>query len=148
MLKILQNLAVPAAVAASVLIGCSSPPPITDRTDAARPSSVQVSEGYDTLGRKWADQTPSPAPAPAPAPAATPQMLTREDFVLLHGTGLITAIDHADREKVVTDADLAALVARVTGGASGSEDGRPKAHAPAAADLHSTPAEVGYGHGV
>jgi 2-isopropylmalate synthase len=52
-------------------------------------------------------------------------------------------IAHADREKIVTDADLSAIVAR--------EIGTP-AHAPAAApaggDLHSTPAEVGYGHGV
>jgi 2-isopropylmalate synthase len=55
-------------------------------------------------------------------------------------------IEHADREKVVSDADLAAIVARVTGAAAIE---RPKAsHAPAAADLQSTPAEVGYGHGV
>jgi 2-isopropylmalate synthase len=55
-------------------------------------------------------------------------------------------IEHADREKVVSDADLAAIVARVTGTAAIE---RPRqAHAPAAADLHSTPAEVGYGHGV
>jgi 2-isopropylmalate synthase len=54
-------------------------------------------------------------------------------------------IEHADREKVVSDADLAAIVARVTGTAAIE---RPKTHAPAAADLHSTPAEVGYGHGV
>jgi 2-isopropylmalate synthase len=60
-------------------------------------------------------------------------------------------IEHADREKVVSDADLAAIVARVTGTAALSvrtENERPKTHAPAAADLHSTPAEVGYGHGV
>ena len=55
-------------------------------------------------------------------------------------------IAHADREKVVSDADLAAIVARVTGAA-------PRAQAPKAAfspmvDLASTPAEVGYGHGV
>jgi 2-isopropylmalate synthase len=54
-------------------------------------------------------------------------------------------IEHADREKVVSDADLAAIVARVTGTAAIE---RPKSHTPAAADLHSTPAEVGYGHGV
>src|SRR5215471_10724749 len=54
-------------------------------------------------------------------------------------------IEHADREKVVSDADLAAIVARVTGTAALSE---PKAHTPAAADLHATPHEVGYGHGV
>src|SRR5215831_12564789 len=60
-------------------------------------------------------------------------------------------IEHADREKVVSDADLAAIVARVTGTAALSlqtDKDRPRAHAPAAADLQSTPAEVGYGHGV
>jgi hypothetical protein len=56
-------------------------------------------------------------------------------------------IEHADREKVVSDADLAAIVARVTGTAA-IADGRPKPHTPAVADLHSTPHEVGYGHGV
>src|SRR6187399_2348758 len=54
-------------------------------------------------------------------------------------------IEHADREKVVSDADLAAIVARVTGTAAIE---RPKPAAPAGGDLHSTPAEVGYGHGV
>src|SRR5436190_4913654 len=55
-------------------------------------------------------------------------------------------IEHADREKVVSDADLAAIVARVTGAAA-IERQQPSV-APAAADLQSTPAEVGYGHGV
>src|SRR5262245_52615786 len=54
-------------------------------------------------------------------------------------------IEHADREKVVSDGDLAAIVTRVTGTAAIE---RPRTHTPAAADLHSTPAEVGYGHGV
>jgi 2-isopropylmalate synthase len=54
-------------------------------------------------------------------------------------------IEHADREKVVSDADLAAIVARVTGTAAIE---RPRQPAPASSDLHSTPAEVGYGHGV
>jgi 2-isopropylmalate synthase len=54
-------------------------------------------------------------------------------------------IEHADREKAVSDGDLAAIVARVTGTAAIE---RPKANAPAAADLHATPHEVGYGHGV
>ena len=54
-------------------------------------------------------------------------------------------IEHADREKVVSDGDLAAIVARVTGTAAIE---RPKTHTPAAADLHATPHEVGYGHGV
>jgi 2-isopropylmalate synthase len=53
-------------------------------------------------------------------------------------------IAHADREKVVSDTDLAAIVARVTGAA---ERPRPAAPAPVS-DFHATPAEVGYGHGV
>src|SRR5262249_60536660 len=54
-------------------------------------------------------------------------------------------IAHADREKVVSDADLAAIVARVTG--EDAQRPRPAAPAPAA-DLHPTPPEGGYGHGV
>ena len=52
-------------------------------------------------------------------------------------------IEHADREKIVTDSDLAAIVAQHAGG-------RPSASvvAPAGADFLATPAEVGYGHGV
>jgi 2-isopropylmalate synthase len=54
-------------------------------------------------------------------------------------------IAHADREKVVSDADLAAIVARVIGVAPE----RPSAAFTApVADFASTPAEVGYGHGV
>jgi 2-isopropylmalate synthase len=52
-------------------------------------------------------------------------------------------IAHADREKIVSDRDLAAIVARTLE--------QPAAAAPAAApapDFHTTPAEVGYGHGV
>ena len=50
-------------------------------------------------------------------------------------------IEHADREKVVTDADLAAIVARVcTSAAAKTAAGMP--------DFAATPAEVGYGHGV
>jgi 2-isopropylmalate synthase len=53
-------------------------------------------------------------------------------------------IAHADLEKVVSDTDLAAIVARVTGASE-----RPRAGAPSpVADFHATPAEVGYGHGV
>ena len=53
------------------------------------------------------------------------------------------AMAHADREKIVSDQDLAAIVARVTGVEV------PAAPAPPAApDFHGTPAEVGYGHGV
>ena len=52
-------------------------------------------------------------------------------------------IEHADREKVVSDADLAAIVAQATGGAE-----RPQVIVPTVSDFQSTPAEVGYGHGV
>jgi isopropylmalate/homocitrate/citramalate synthase len=56
-------------------------------------------------------------------------------------------IAHADREKVVNDSDLTAIVARVTGAAAGKETkDRPKAATPP--DFSSTPAEIGYGHGV
>ena len=54
-------------------------------------------------------------------------------------------IAHADREKVVSDADLAAIVARVTGA---PERPRPAAAPAPVADFNATPAEVGYGHGV
>jgi 2-isopropylmalate synthase len=49
-------------------------------------------------------------------------------------------IEHADREKVVTDDDLAAIVARVCAKAAASIAQFP--------DFAATPAEVGYGHGV
>ena len=58
-------------------------------------------------------------------------------------------IAHADREKIVSDRDLAVIVARALGTPA------PATDAPAAAstttpatDFHTTPAEVGYGHGV
>jgi 2-isopropylmalate synthase len=50
-------------------------------------------------------------------------------------------IAHADREKIVSDRDLAAIVAQTL------EATAPVA-VPAAPDFHTTPAEVGYGHGV
>jgi 2-isopropylmalate synthase len=55
-------------------------------------------------------------------------------------------IAHADREKVVSDRDLAQIVARTLGTAAPA----PDAPAPAtpAQDFGSTPAEFGYGHGV
>jgi 2-isopropylmalate synthase len=52
-------------------------------------------------------------------------------------------IAHADREKVVNDSDLAAIVARE----SGAPD-RPATTVQGAQDFTSTPHEVGYGHGV
>ena len=59
-------------------------------------------------------------------------------------------IAHADREKVVNDSDLTAIVARVTGAAAGKDAvDRPKpVTPPASQDFNSTPAEIGYGHGV
>jgi hypothetical protein len=93
----------PAAIAASFLVGCASAPPITDRTDPTRPAVVQVSEGYDTLGRKWGDQTPPPVPPPQEPPAAKPQMLTRHDSAVLNFTGTITDIDYSNREVSLQD---------------------------------------------
>jgi 2-isopropylmalate synthase len=49
-------------------------------------------------------------------------------------------IAHADLEKIVNDRDLAAIVVRTLGAAAPAAAG--------AADFHTTPAEVGYGHGV
>jgi 2-isopropylmalate synthase len=53
-------------------------------------------------------------------------------------------IAHADREKVVNDSDLAAIVARVSGAPAKKEPTPP----PPSQDFSSTPAELGYGHGV
>ena len=52
-------------------------------------------------------------------------------------------IAHADREKVVSDADLAAIVSHAIGIAD-----RKQVAVPAVQDFSSTPAEFGYGHGV
>jgi hypothetical protein len=84
----LLTFAVPAAIAASFLSGCSSEK-ITARTDPTRPSIVQVNEGYDTFGRKWGDEKPG--------------MLTRNDSVLLTFTGTITDIDYPNRELTLKD---------------------------------------------
>jgi hypothetical protein len=94
----LQTLALPASIAASFLMGCSSPPRITDRTDPTRPSVVQVQEGYDTLGRKWEDETKPPVTPPQAPPAAKPEVLSRHESVLLNYTGTITDIDYQNRE--------------------------------------------------
>jgi 2-isopropylmalate synthase len=57
--------------------------------------------------------------------------------------GAIIAL--AEREKTVDDSDLAAVVARIRGGAAAA----PAAIVPTAVpDFNSTPAEIGYGHGV
>lgn len=50
-------------------------------------------------------------------------------------------IQHADREKVVTDADLASIVAQVCANAGAKA-------ASAMREAAATPAEIGYGHGV
>jgi 2-isopropylmalate synthase len=52
-------------------------------------------------------------------------------------------IAHADREKIVTDRDLASIVARVRG-----TQAQAVFIAVSAQDFASTPAESGYGHGV
>src|SRR4030095_13643155 len=75
----LLTLVVPASIAASFLIGCSSTKSITDRADAARPSDVQVKEGYDTFGRKW-------------------EVLSRSESMLLTYAGTITDMDYPNRE--------------------------------------------------
>jgi len=51
-------------------------------------------------------------------------------------------IAHADREKIVSDRDLAAIVARTLDAPAAAPASAP------ATDFHTTPAEVGYGHGV
>jgi len=83
-------LAVPAAIAASFLSGCSTEK-ITSRTDSGRPSVVQVQEGYDTFGRKWGEEPPPPKP------------MSRSELVLLNYTGTITDIDYSDREMTLKD---------------------------------------------
>ena len=82
----LLTLAGPAAIAACFLIGCSSSLKINHRADAARPSDVQVKEGYDTFGRKW-------------------EVLSRSDSVLLNYTGTITDIDYPNREMTLKGPD-------------------------------------------
>jgi 2-isopropylmalate synthase len=56
-------------------------------------------------------------------------------------------IAHADREKVVSDRDLAQIVARTLGTTVPAADA-PAPAAPTAQDFGTTPAELGYGHGV
>jgi 2-isopropylmalate synthase len=55
-------------------------------------------------------------------------------------------IELADREKTVTDADLLAIVRAMVG--PGAPAGMPEPVSPVVADFSTTPAEVGYGHGV
>src|SRR6516164_2806370 len=81
----LQMFAVAAAIATSLLFGCSSEK-ITARTDPTAPSVTQVSQGYDTLGRKWGSD-----------------MITRSNSMVLNFTGTITDIDYANRELSLMD---------------------------------------------
>jgi hypothetical protein len=80
-------LAVPAAIATSLLSGCSSER-ITARTDPGAPSVVQVSQGYDTFGRRWGD--------------TKPEMITRSGSVLRTYTGTIIDIDYAEADRELT----------------------------------------------
>ena len=82
----LQMLALPTAIAASLLVGCGAPK-ITARTDPGRPSFVQTQEGYDTLGRRWEDNRPP-----------TSEMLSRNESEIRSFTGTITDIDYPNRE--------------------------------------------------
>jgi len=87
----LQTLAVPAAIAASFLFGCSSPEKITERTDPNQPSVVQTQEGYDTFGRRWGEPTNQPV------------ILSRNSSASLRYTGTITDIDYSTREVTLKD---------------------------------------------
>ena len=54
-------------------------------------------------------------------------------------------VTNADREKIVNDSDLAAIAAKITGRRQAPE-AQPSIHS--TPDFNTTPAEVGYGHGV
>jgi hypothetical protein len=84
----LRTPAVLAAIAAGFLSGCNSER-ITSRTDRSRSSVAQVSEGYDTIGRRWGDNNP--------------EMLTRTGSMLLTFSGTIVDIDYKDRELTLKD---------------------------------------------
>ena len=106
----LQTLTVPASIAAGFLIGCASSPRVVETTDPTRPSIVQVSEGYDTFGRKWESKTVTRAPAPAPVAAGAPppaqaEMLSRTEAMALNFTGTITDIDYPNREMTLMSSD-------------------------------------------
>jgi len=58
-------------------------------------------------------------------------------------------IAHADREKVVTDADLSTIISGLRGAATPEAPSPARSHPTAPIpDFSETPAEVGYGHGV
>src|SRR6185437_13220805 len=115
------TIVVPAAIAASFLAGCTTDR-ITARTEPGRPSIVQVSEGYDTVGRRWETPALPPAspsaasivriytaPEPVaqvtiePAPAEHPKMLTRSESGIHHYSGIIADIDYPGRELTLQD---------------------------------------------
>jgi hypothetical protein len=75
----LQMLVLPAAIAAGVFAGCTTPPSITNRIDPTQVSMEKSREGYDTFGRKW-------------------EVLSRQTAMLLTYTGTITEIDYPTRE--------------------------------------------------
>lgn len=78
----LQALVVPASIAASFLIGCSSP------TEDETKQTVTY-----------------PVTQPEPAPAPKPEVLTRHESVLLSYTGTITDIDYPNREMTLKDSE-------------------------------------------
>ena len=94
MKKNLSPIAVPAAIAASLLFGCSTPH-ITDRTEPTRPSIAQTQDGYDTFGRKWGDEIK--------LSVTPPKTLSRNVSVLHQFTGTITDIDYSTREVTLQD---------------------------------------------
>ena len=53
-------------------------------------------------------------------------------------------VAHADREKIVSDRDLMVIVTKTLG----AQAPPATVAAPAPGECHTTPAEVGYGHGV
>ena len=101
-----------------------------------RPEEVGVTR--DAGARQALGPPRRPAPLRADRPSRS---IARRSIAVYRAV-----IAHADREKVVNDADLAAIVARVIG--------RPPRSVPAALirggvqDFAATPHEVGYGHGV
>ncbi len=99
MKRTLLNFALPAALAANFFVGCSGPT-VTARTAPGRPSIVQVTEGYDTVGRRWDDQALPPVyerpVAQVTIEPAPP--LTRSEGEIHHYSGTIADIDYAGRE--------------------------------------------------
>ena len=110
MKKKLQIITVTAAIAASFLVGCGAPR-ITERADnPGQPSIVLVQQGYDSLGRKWEDESYHASERAQPAPVvqqvsqpAEPKTITRNYVDIQNFTGTITAIDSENREVTLKD---------------------------------------------